>query len=172
MSYANVSSGKNLPSDFNVIIEIPMQSAPVKYEVDKETHALFVDRFISTPMFYPANYGYIPETLSEDGDPIDVLVVTPYPVVAGSVVRSRAVGALLMEDESGEDAKVIAVPHSKLTNNYDHVKDVDDLPAFLKSQIQHFFENYKALENGKWVKMKHWVSREEANALIMQAKRG
>ncbi|HBF08320.1 MAG TPA: inorganic diphosphatase [Gammaproteobacteria bacterium] len=166
MSYADIPAGKNVPEDLNVIIEIPANSAPIKYEVDKDSDAIFVDRFMATPMFYPANYGYVPNTLSEDGDPLDVLVVAPYPVVPGAVIRCRPVGILNMSDESGKDAKIIAVPHSKLTTIYNDVKTTDDLPPLLLQQIQHFFENYKDLEAGKWVKVDSWGTLEDAKAVI------
>ena len=167
MALNNVPSGKSLPDDFNVIIEITAHSEPVKYEVDKESGALFVDRFMSTAMFYPCNYGYINHTLSLDGDPVDVLVPTPYPLEPGSVVRCRPVGVLKMTDESGEDAKIVAVPHSKLTKQYDHIQDVNDLPELLKAQIQHFFERYKELEAGKWVKVEGWGDKAAAEAEIL-----
>lgn len=142
MGLETVPAGKALPDDIYVVIEIPANSDPIKYEVDKESGALFVDRFMATAMFYPANYGYVNNTLSLDGDPVDVLVPTPYPLQPGSVIRCRPVGVLKMTDEAGSDAKVVAVPHSKLTKEYDHIKDVNDLPALLKAQIQHFFESY------------------------------
>jgi inorganic pyrophosphatase len=156
MSLKDVSAGKKLPDEVNVIIEIPANADPIKYEVDKDTGALWVDRFMSTPMFYPCNYGYVNDTLSLDGDPVDVLVPTPYPLQAGSVITCRPVGVLMMSDEKGEDAKVIAVPISKLTKEYDHIHDVSDLPELLKAQITHFFERYKELEKGKWVKVEGW----------------
>lgn len=164
-----VPAGKELPDDIYVVIEIPANSDPIKYEVDKETGTLFVDRFMATAMFYPANYGYINHTLSLDGDPVDVLVPTPYPLQPGSVIRCRPVGVLKMTDESGQDAKVIAVPHSKLSKEYDHIKDVNDLPALLKAQIQHFFESYKALEAGKWVKVDGWEDVEAARKEILDS---
>jgi len=151
MSLMNIISGRDVPNEVNVIIEIPMRGEPVKYEVDKETGALFVDRFISTAMFYPTNYGYIPQTLSEDGDPVDVLVVTPVPLIIGSIVRCRVVGMLKMTDESGIDAKLLAVPISKLSKMYDGVKTYQDFPSPLLSSIEHFFRHYKDLEDGKWV---------------------
>lgn len=156
MSLKDVSAGKKLPDEVNVIIEIPANADPIKYEVDKDTGALWVDRFMSTPMFYPCNYGYVNDTLSLDGDPVDVLVPTPYPLQAGSVITCRPVGVLMMSDEKGEDAKVIAVPISKLTKEYDHIHDISDLPELLKAQITHFFERYKELEKGKWVKVEGW----------------
>ena len=175
MGLKNVPAGKELPDDIYVVIEIPANSDPIKYEVDKETGTLFVDRFMATAVFYPANYGYINNTLSLDGDPVDVLVPTPYPLQPGSVIRCRPVGVLKMTDESGQDAKVIAVPHSKLTKEYDHIKDVNDIPALLKAQIQHFFESYKALEAGKWVKVDGWAdaaaAREEILASFERAKK-
>lgn len=169
MSLKEVPAGKNLPDEVNVIIEIPAQADPIKYEVDKDTGAVMVDRFMSTPMFYPCNYGYINETLSPDGDPVDVLVITPYPLLPGSVIKARPVGVLKMTDESGEDAKVVAVPVSKLTTIYDDVKDVTDLSDLLKDQIRHFFERYKELEPGKWVKVEGWDDHNAAKAEILSA---
>lgn len=171
MSYNRIPAGKDLPNDINVIIEIPANHDPIKYEIEKESDALFVDRFVATPMFYPANYGYIPETLSEDGDPLDVLVVSPHPVVPGSVIRSRPVGMLKMTDESGPDAKLIAVPHSKLTKMYDHVQDIHDLPELLLKQTEHYFENYKDLEEDKWVKVDGWAGAEEARQEILDSRK-
>ena len=167
MSLLNVPAGKELPEDIYVVIEIPANADPIKYEVDKESGALFVDRFMSTAMFYPCNYGYINHTLSLDGDPVDVLVPTPYPLQPGSVIRCRPVGVLKMTDESGEDAKLVAVPHTKLSKEYDHIKDVNDLPELLKAQITHFFEHYKDLEKGKWVKVDGWDNAEAAKAEIV-----
>ncbi|RUO47400.1 inorganic diphosphatase [Pseudidiomarina donghaiensis] len=169
MSLSHVSAGKNLPEEVNVIIEIPANADPIKYEVDKDTGTLWVDRFMSTPMFYPCNYGFVNETLSLDGDPVDVLVPTPYPLQAGSVIKCRPVGVLKMTDESGEDAKVIAVPVSKLTKEYDHIQNVEDLPELLKAQITHFFERYKELEKGKWVKVEGWGDIEAAKEEIMSS---
>ncbi|MGR6980707.1 inorganic diphosphatase [Testudinibacter sp. P80/BLE/0925] len=166
MGLEKVPAGKELPDDIYVVIEIPANADPIKYEVDKESGAVFVDRFMATAMFYPANYGYINNTLSLDGDPVDVLVPTPYPLIPGSVIRCRPVGVLKMTDESGEDAKLIAVPHSKLSKEYDHIQDINDVPALLKAQIQHFFENYKALEAGKWVKVDGWEGVEAAREEI------
>jgi inorganic pyrophosphatase len=163
MNLDRVGPGKNLPSDVNVIIEIPSHSDPVKYEVDKETGALFVDRFMNTAMFYPCNYGYIPHTLADDGDPVDVLVISPYALISGSVVECRPVGMLKMTDESGVDAKVIAVPHDKM---YDDVKDIDDVETRLLDQLAHFFEHYKDLEKNKWVKVEGWTNKAEAEAEI------
>ena len=169
MSYAQIPAGKDLPNDINVVIEIPANYAPIKYEIDKDADALFVDRFVGTAMFYPANYGYIPNTLSEDGDPPDVLVVTPHPVVPGAVIRARPVGMLMMEDESGVDAKLIAVPHDKLSPLYKGVKEHSDLPELLLRQIEHFFTHYKDLEAGKWVKIMGWENADAARAEIMKS---
>ena len=167
MSLSDVAAGNNLPDEINVIIEIPANADPIKYEVDKDTGTVWVDRFMSTPMFYPCNYGFVNHTLSLDGDPVDVLVATPYPLVPGSVIKCRPVGVLNMADESGEDAKVIAVPVSKLTKLYDHIQDINDVPELLKQQIQHFFERYKELEPGKWVKVQGWADAAAAKAEIM-----
>ncbi len=169
MSYQNIPAGKDLPNDIYVVIEIPANSSPVKYEIDKDADALFVDRFMASPMFYPANYGYINNTLADDGDALDVLVVTPYPVVPGSVIRCRPVGVLNMTDEAGEDAKLLAVPHEKLTQAYNDVHDITDLPEMLRSRIKEFFENYKNLEKGKWVKVESWEGVDAAKAKIQVA---
>jgi inorganic pyrophosphatase len=158
--------GENPPHEVNVIIEIPQGGAPVKYEVDKVSGAMFVDRFLHTAMFYPANYGFIPHTLSEDGDPIDCMVIAPTPVATGAVVRARPIGALLMEDEKGVDEKIIAVPVDKLHPFYKRVASYRDLPEILVEQIGHFFEHYKDLEKGKWVKVVRWVEPPEAIDLI------
>lgn len=166
MSFNNVPPGKDIPNDFNVIIEIAAQSDPVKYEADKETGMLVVDRFIGTGMRYPANYGFIPQTLSGDGDPVDALVVTPFPLLAGSLVRCRAVGMLKMTDESGQDAKLVVVPVDKVCPMTAHIKSLDDVPQNLKDQIKHFFEHYKALEKGKWVKVEGWAGIDEAHKEI------
>lgn len=169
MSYSKIPAGKDLPNDIFVAIEIPANSSPIKYEIEKEYDALMVDRFMATPMFYPANYGYVPNTLADDGDAVDVLVVTPYPVAPGSVIRCRPVGVLEMTDEAGSDAKVVAVPHSKLTRLYDDVQEASDLPELLREQIKHFFENYKDLEKGKWVKVEGWADSARAKAIIEEA---
>lgn len=166
MSLNAVPAGKKLPEEVNVIIEIPANADPIKYEVDKDTGTVWVDRFMSAPMFYPCNYGYVNDTLSLDGDPVDVLVPTPYPLLPGSVIVCRPVGVLKMSDESGEDAKVVAVPVSKLTKEYDHIQDVNDLPELLRAQITHFFERYKELEKGKWVKVEGWDDAAAAKAEI------
>ena len=169
MSLNNVPSGKNLPDDFNVIIEIPMHGEPVKYEVDKESGAIFVDRFMNTAMHYPCNYGYIPHTLCGDGDPVDVLVVTPVPLQTGVVVRCRPLGVLKMEDEGGQDAKLIAVPVDKLSTLYRSMQSHTDLPEITLKQISHFFEHYKDLEPNKWVKIQGWFGVDEARAEIMSS---
>lgn len=162
-----VGYGKNAPNDVNVIIEIPSHSDPVKYEVDKDTGAMFVDRFMGTAMHYPCNYGYIPQTLSEDGDPADVLVLTPVPVITGSVVRVRPLGMLQMTDEAGGDAKILAVPIDSLSSMYADYNGIRDVPKPLLDSIAHFFDHYKDLEQGKWVKIEGWVDREEAKKEIM-----
>ena len=168
MSLHNVTPGAKAPEAFNVVIEIPMNADPIKYEVDKESGALFVDRFMTTAMHYPCNYGYVPRTLSDDGDPVDVLVITPFPLTPGVVVTCRAIGVLMMEDEAGGDEKILAVPSSKLTQRYDKVKTYSDLPDITLQQIQHFFEHYKDLEKGKWVKILRWGGPEEAHKLILE----
>jgi inorganic pyrophosphatase len=169
MDISKLSIGKNPPHDINVVIEIPQGGPPVKYELDKDSGALFVDRFLHTSMLYPANYGFIPNTLSEDGDPADVLVLTPAPIVAGVVIRVRPIGALVMEDESGQDEKILAVPVDKLHPFYSDVKTYKDLPKILIDTIEHFFVHYKDLEKGKWVKVKEWVGLDETAALITKA---
>ena len=167
MSLNTVPAGRNVPSEINVIIEIPAHSDPVKYEVDKESGAVFVDRFMATAMHYPCNYGYVPKTLSEDGDPVDVLVPTPFALIAGSVIRCRPIGVLHMTDESGKDAKVLAVPIDKLTPIYKNVTTPYDLAQLVLDQITHFFEHYKDLELGKWVKVEGWGREDEAKQEIM-----
>ena len=168
MSLNLVSAGKSLPDDFNVIIEISAHSDPIKYEADDGSGVLFVDRFMGTSMHYPCNYGYINHTIAGDGDPVDVLVVTPFPLAPGVVVRCRPVGVLKMEDDGGLDAKVVAVPVSKLTTLYDNIKTHEDMPALLLKQISHFFEHYKDLEPGKWVKVLGWRGLEEARQEIIE----
>ncbi len=167
MGIENLQPGKQVPDDINVVIEIPSNSHPVKYEVEKESGMVMVDRFINTAMFYPCEYGFVPHTLSEDGDPVDVLVVTPYPLVVGSVVRCRPIGMLRMTDESGKDAKILAVPVDKLTARYQHVKKPEDLGKTLIDSIEHFFKHYKDLEVGKWVKVDGWEDVEAARAEIL-----
>jgi len=169
MNLDRVTPGKDVPNDINVIIEIPSHSDPVKYEVDKETGAMFVDRFMNTAMHYPCNYGYIPHTLSDDGDPVDVLVVTPIPLISGSVIRCRAVGMLKMTDEAGEDAKLLAVPHEKLCKLYKDAEKPGDMSPLLLDQIAHFFAHYKDLEEGKWVKVEGWTGAKEARQEIMDS---
>jgi len=167
MSLNKVPSGNSLPDDFNVIIEIPQHGEPVKYEVDKDSGAIFVDRFMNTAMHYPCNYGYIPHTLSDDGDPVDVLVITPVPLNTGVVVRCRPLAMLKMEDESGLDAKVLAVPVDKLSTLYRGLKSYKELPEIMLKQIEHFFAHYKDLEPNKWVKISGWADVDEARKEIM-----
>ena len=162
-----VGPGKKAPEAVNVIIEIPAQSQPVKYELDKETGAMFVDRFLSTPMFYPCNYGYVPHTLSEDGDPVDVLVMTPLPVMTGAVIECRPIAVLNMSDENGPDAKLLAVPVNGLTPNYRDIQGIDDVCPNLLNAIKHFFEHYKDLEEGKWVKVDGWSGKDAAHEEIV-----
>jgi inorganic pyrophosphatase len=169
MNLDRVSPGENCPDDINVIIEIPSHSDPVKYEVDKDTGAMFVDRFMTTAMHYPCNYGYVPHTLSSDGDPIDVLVLTPVPLISGSVVRCRPIGVLKMTDESGDDAKVLAVPINKLCTAYRQVEDFQDLSPATLDQIAHFFEHYKDLDEGKWVRVEGWCGVDEAKKEILDS---
>ena len=176
MAYDNVPAGKNPPDDINVIIEIPAEANPIKYEVDKDTGVMTVDRFMPTAMHYPCNYGYVPNTLCDDEDPSDVLVITPFPVITGSVVRCRPIGVLEMSDEEGQDAKLLAVPVSKLTPMYEHINKPDDFPQVVLDQIGHFFEHYKDLEPGKWVRIEGWkgldAAREEVNSAIKRFQSG
>ncbi|MXP56390.1 inorganic diphosphatase [Pantoea sp. Mhis] len=169
MDLNQIPAGKNPPEDLYVIIEIPANSNPIKYEINKKFSTLFVDRFIPTAMFYPCNYGYINNTLSLDGDPVDVLIPTPYPLLPTSVIRCRPIGMLKMSDESGIDSKLIAVPHKQLTKEYDYIEDIKDLPETLKLQIIHFFENYKKLEEHKWVKVNGWSNVFEAKKEILSS---
>ncbi len=164
-----VPAGKNPPEDINVIIEVPVGGEPIKYEMDKASGTLFVDRFLYTPMRYPGNYGFVPHTLSADGDPIDVLVCNTRAIVPGAVINCRPVGVLVMEDDGGGDEKVIAVPSVKLTRRYERVRNYTDLPDITLQQIQHFFEHYKDLEPDKWVKIHHWGDADEARRLIREA---
>ncbi|MCE1239480.1 MAG: inorganic diphosphatase [Azonexaceae bacterium] len=166
MSLNNVPSGKSLPDDFNVIIEISANSDPIKYEVDKDSGAVFVDRFMGTAMHYPCNYGYINHTIAGDGDPVDVLVITPFALPPGVVIRCRPLGMLAMEDEGGQDAKLLAVPVDKLTPLYKDIKTFEDVPELLRKQIAHFFEHYKDLEPGKWVKVLGWEGIDSAKKEI------
>jgi inorganic pyrophosphatase len=164
-----IAIGKNPPEDINVIIEVAIGGEPIKYEMDKEAGTLVVDRFLYTPMRYPGNYGFVPHTLSDDGDPIDVLVANTRPIVPGAVINVRPVGVLKMTDDGGGDEKIIAVPSPKLTQRYVNVHNYTDLPSITLEQIQHFFEHYKDLEPGKWVKLQGWGDAAEAKALIMDA---
>ena len=164
-----IAIGKNPPEDINVIIEVAIGGEPIKYEMDKDAGTLVVDRFLYTPMRYPGNYGFVPHTLSDDGDPIDVLVANTRPIIPGAVINVRPVGVLKMNDESGGDEKIIAVPSPKLTQRYVNVHNYTDLPSITLEQIQHFFEHYKDLEPGKWVKLLGWGDAAEAKALIMEA---
>jgi inorganic pyrophosphatase len=160
---------KTTEGDFNVIIEIPMNSNPVKYEFDKDSGAILVDRFMQVAMSYPCNYGFIPHTLSDDGDPADVLVITQYPIYPGAVIKVRPVGVLIMEDESGMDEKILAVPTSKLDTSFDSIVDINDVEEMLKNRIKHFFEHYKKLEKNKWVKIIGWNDAQKAKDLIEEA---
>ncbi len=166
MNLDRVSSGSDVPHEINVIIEIPAMSDPVKYELDKETGAMFVDRFMSTSMRYPCNYGYVPHTLSDDGDPVDVLVVTRHPLIPGSVIKCRPIGVLKMKDEAGDDAKVLAVPIDKLSSRYRKVESFRDITEDTLNQIAHFFEHYKDLDEGKWVRIEGWGGIDEAKQEI------
>jgi inorganic pyrophosphatase len=169
MNIGAIAIGKNPPEDINVIIEVPIGGEPIKYELDKEAGALVVDRFLYTAMRYPGNYGFVPHTLSEDGDPVDVLVASTRAIVPGAVIACRPVGVLMMEDEAGGDEKIIAVPVSKLTKRYDKVQSVFDLPEITLQQISHFFEHYKDLETTKWVKVLGFEGPEKAREMILAA---
>ena len=169
MDMSKVPVGENPPTDINVIIEVPLGGEPIKYEMDKNSGAMFVDRFLYTAMRYPCNYGFVPHTLSDDGDPTDVLVVGNRALMPGSVIRARPVGVLMMEDEAGFDEKIVAVPHGKLTKYYDNIQSYEDLPQILLDRISHFFEHYKDLEKEKWVKIVDWEGREKAGELISAA---
>jgi inorganic pyrophosphatase len=164
-----VATGRDVPEEINVVIEIPKDAEPVKYEVDKASGAIFVDRVLSTPMRYPCNYGYIPHTLSGDGDPVDVLVMIPLPLIAGSVIRCRPIGVLNMTDESGEDTKIVAVPIEKVFAGYAHIQNVDDMPVHWRERIAHFFEHYKDLDKGRWVKVSGWGDAKAARAEINES---
>lgn len=167
MNISKISVGKDAPNQVNVIIEVPMNSSnPVKYEMDKESGAVFVDRFIATPMYYPCNYGFIPNSLSDDGDPCDVLVVSDFPVISGAVIEAKPVGVLIMEDEKGMDEKIIAVPAKKLNSQFENIESYKELPESLINKIKHFFEHYKDLEKGKWVKVTGFEDAEKARQLI------
>jgi len=169
MDIKKIPIGENPPRDVNVIVEIPLRGDPVKYEICKESGAMFVDRFLHTAMYYPVNYGFVPHTLAEDGDPVDVMVLGRVPVAVGSVMRSRPIGVLLMEDEAGLDEKILAVPHAKLHPYYNEITSYADLPTILIEQITHFFGHYKDLEPGKWVNIKRWGDADEAAAMIQAA---
>lgn len=164
-----IPAGANPPHSVNVLIEVPIGGEPVKYEFDKKSGAIFVDRILHTPMRYPCNYGFIPQTLCDDGDPLDCLVMTRWTLMPGTVIAARPVGVLYLEDEAGGDEKIIAVPSSKLTQRYDKIKNVGDLPEITVQQIQHFFEHYKDLEPGKWVKVDEWANAAEAERLVSEA---
>ncbi len=169
MNLDALSIGKNPPEDVNVVIEVPIGGEPIKYEMDKAAGALIVDRFLYTAMRYPGNYGFIPHTLSEDGDPCDVIVANTRAIVPGAVMNCRVVGVLIMEDEAGGDEKIVAVPSPKLTKRYEKVHNYTDLPQITLDQIQHFFEHYKDLEKGKWVKVLRWGDAEEAKKIILES---
>jgi inorganic pyrophosphatase len=161
--------GRNPPNDVNVVVEVPIGGEPIKYEMDKDAGTLFIDRFLHTPMRYPGNYGFVPHTLSDDGDPIDVLVANTRPIVPGAYLNVRPIGVLKMEDDGGGDEKIIAVPSTHLTKRYAHVQDYRDLPEITWRQIEHFFLHYKDLEPGKWVKLIGWGEADEARRLIDEA---
>ncbi|QIQ41700.1 MAG: inorganic diphosphatase [Buchnera aphidicola (Microlophium carnosum)] len=169
MNFKKIIAGDDIPNDIYVIIEIPSNSSPIKYEIDKKSGMLFVDRFIPTPMFYPCNYGYINQTLSLDGDPLDVLVSSYYPIQSNCVIHCKPVGILKMQDESGDDAKIIAVPKSKICKEYKNINDISDIPELLKKQISHFFQHYKNLEKRKWVKIVGWGDCQDAKLEIKNA---
>ncbi|MES2985123.1 MAG: inorganic diphosphatase [Pseudomonadota bacterium] len=166
MDISKIAIGKNAPEEVNVIIEVPMGTDPIKYELDKDSGAIFVDRFLHTAMNYPCNYGFVPHTLSEDGDPVDVLVVGHHPLMPGCVIAARPVGVLLMEDDKGPDEKILAVPTHSVHPFWDNITEYSDLPAVLTAQIQHFFEHYKDLEKGKWAKVTGWGNKAKAVELI------
>lgn len=169
MGITAIPAGKDVPNDINVLIEVPQHSAPIKYELDKRSNTLFVDRFLHTSMSYPCNYGFIPNTLSDDGDPCDVLVICKLPVHPGVVIPARPIGVLLMEDESGGDEKILAVPTTKIDPYYKDITSYRDIPSILLDQIVHFFEHYKDLEKNKWVKVKGWEDVDMAKRLINEA---
>lgn len=169
MDLSKIPLGKNPPWDINVVIEVPLGADPVKYELDKDSGALFVDRFLHTSMHYPANYGFVPHTLCGDGDPLDVLIVARVPVVPGAVVRCRPVGVMFMEDEGGMDEKILAVPHDKLHPYYNEITSYRDLPKILVDQIGHFFTHYKDLEKDKWARVDRWGEAEEAARVIEES---
>ncbi|MFT4774890.1 MAG: inorganic pyrophosphatase [Candidatus Azotimanducaceae bacterium] len=169
MRLDKIPTGNTPPEDINVIIEVPVGGEPIKYEMDKASGALFVDRFLYTPMRYPGNYGFVPHTLSEDGDPIDVLVCNTREIIPGGVINCRPVGVLVMEDDAGQDEKILAVPSSHVSRRYQNVADYTDLPDITLEQVQHFFEHYKDLEPNKWVRIDHWGNAAEAKQMIVDA---
>ena len=169
MRIEHIPTGENPPEDINVVIEVPVGGEPIKYELDKASGTLFVDRFLYTPMRYPGNYGFVPHTLSEDGDAIDVLVCNTRVLVPGAVINCRPIGVLVMEDEAGNDEKVLAVPSSHVSRRYDGVLEYDQLPAITRDQIEHFFQHYKDLEPDKWARIDHWGGSDEAKTMITQA---
>ena len=169
MNLDAIPIGRNPPEDLNVIIEVSIGGEPIKYEIDKDAGVLVVDRFLYTPMRYPGNYGFVPHTLCEDGDPLDVLVANTRPIQPGAMINVRPVGVLKMEDDGGHDEKIIAVPSNKLTKRYENVKTITDMPKITLDQIRHFFEHYKDLEPGKWVKITGWGDVDEAKQLTLDA---
>jgi inorganic pyrophosphatase len=169
MNIEKISVGKDVPNQVNVIIEVPMNSDPVKYETDKDSGAIFVDRFIATPMYYPCNYGFIPHTLSDDGDPADVLVISEFPIISGAIISVKPIGVLIMEDEKGMDEKILAVPSKKLNSQFENIEEYNQLPETLINKIKHFFEHYKDLEKGKWVKVVGFENSKKAKQLISEA---
>jgi len=171
MDISKISSGKNFPENINVVIEIPANTPGVKYEFCKDSGAIFVDRFLQTPMHYPANYGFVPNTLSGDGDPADVLVISRYNLIAGSVIEAKPIGVLVTKDEKGFDEKIIAVPSNSVSTEYSNVNDISDLPKLILDQIQHFFEHYKDLEKGKFVKVEGFKDAVEAKEILKKAKK-
>lgn len=169
MKLENISTGKKVPDEVNVFIENSGNALPVKYELDKDSGALFVDRFIATPMHYPCNYGFVPNTLSEDGDPVDVLVISEFPVIPGAVIPAKLIGVLIMEDEKGMDEKLLAVPTVKMNSEYSHYNELKDIPEVLLNKVKHFFEHYKDLEKGKWVKITGFKDSAEAKKVMLEA---
>lgn len=169
MNIDQISLGNHAPDDINVIIEVPVGGEPIKYEMDKASGALFVDRFLYTPMRYPGNYGFVPHTLSDDGDPIDVLVCNTRPIMPGAVINCRPIGVLVMEDDGGQDEKLIAVPSEEMSHRFVDIQNYSDLPTISREQIEHFFQHYKDLEPGKWVKISHWGDVTEAKGLVVEA---
>ncbi|MCR3754749.1 MAG: inorganic pyrophosphatase [Candidatus Westeberhardia cardiocondylae] len=168
-NFLKIPTGEKIPEDIYAIIEISANTYPIKYEINKKTGHLFVDRFIPTNMLYPCNYGYVNHTICDDGDPIDILVHTPYPIYPGTIIQCRPIGMLNMEDESGKDIKILAVPHNKLSQQYENITDIDKFPKFLKKQIAYFFQNYKNLEPKKWVKIHSWENANTAKMEIMRS---